>query len=748
MTLTWETENATSVTINNGVGSQALNGDKEVFVDSNTIFVLTASKGTEQDICTAPVTVLPPAAPSCDSFEANPQVFSNGVGGAVTLSWETTNTTGIEINYGVGTSSLEDGSLPTSFTASNITVPVERTYVLTAFGEDGSSVQCPAKVTIVPENIPVVSCSDVSFTASQTLVDPGDTVSLSWVFTGNVESASIAPNVANVMATSGVDVVVDTTTDYVMTVANSNNSVTCPLRITVTEPEIISCSNNVSFTADDYNLPRGGGDVKLTWSTTGLDSISINGVSSTNLSGSEEVRVNSDKTFTLTARKGTQVKECPISIDVSSGGGSSPSPKCDLDISDKKIERGEEITLTWDTTSAREVKITDNHGNVLLDSDDSDDFDGKLTIKPTEDTEYTLLSKRGSKERECEVEVDVKNNIVVLESRSQDPRVAGISLTQVPYTGFEAGPMLTTIFYFLLTLWGLFVAYVLVVRRDSIGGVSLAGAHDHVPYTDMSVEADTTDESSVADGYVQSVVAEAPVAPVAPAPVQATVPVNLPVATPVVGYEAMVSNMTEEETDESIEMTELENQAHAQMTLLSSDAMRYFADKVQSKDRVETLGTIIAEAKGTFPSEGGWVVINLARIESLMTAPEEAQVAVVPEVVTSAVEAPVATTEHAVTSGSLAEAIVSGNIVAAYQMIDNRPMVALSDAAADLDLVFRARKGDKVTISDVMETQTAHLSLEQIVAAIEALTGALDGTYTDEASAVKMAIMKAVKATA
>jgi hypothetical protein len=96
-------------------------------------------------------------------------------------------------------------------------------------------------------------------------------------------------------------------------------------------------------------------------------------------------------------------------------------------------------------------------------------------------------------------------------------------------------------------------------------------------------------------------------------------------------------------------------------------------------------------------------------------------------------------------TGSLAEAIVTGNIVAAYEMIGNRPMFALADAAADLDSVFRNRKGEENSVSDLLTETTASFSDEQIRNMIIALTSALDGTYTDEASAVKMAIMKAVK---
>ena len=50
--------------------------------------------------------------------------------------------------------------------------------------------------------------------------------------------------------------------------------------------------------------------------------------------------------------------------------------------------------------------------------------------------------------------------------------------------------------------------------------------------------------------------------------------------------------------------------------------------------------------------------------------------------------------------------------------------------------------------SELLMKSTASLTDAQILAMIEALTGALDGTYTDEGAAVKMSIMKAIKVVA
>ncbi len=194
-------------------------------------------------------------------------------------------------------------------------------------------------------------------------------------------------------------------------------------------------------------------------------------------------------------------------------------------------------------------------------------------------------------------------------------------------------------------------------------------------------------------------------------------------------------------TEESSELTELENQAHSQRILLSSDAMRYFVAKVISlEDRPTALDRVIAKARVSFPSEDGWVVLNLVRMEQLIEEVNIERDALVSD-------APIdLTATQPITAGSLAEAIVTGNVVAAYEMISHRPMVALADATSDLDMLYRYRKGEEVSISEMLKSESLSLSNEKLEAAIAALTSALDGTYTDEASAVKMAIMKAVKA--
>jgi hypothetical protein len=475
----------------------------------------------------------------------------------------------------------------------------------------------------------------------------------------------------------------------------------------VADPAVFTCEDNVSFTASDTSITRGQ-DATLAWSTTNVDSLTISGINATALSGNQSVSPAADTTYTLEATQGSDTISCPVTINVSTGGGGgggSSSPRCELEISAQRIDAGDEIELTWDSSRARELTLTDNFGNVLVTtedklSDEKDDlFDGSITLNPTRNTTYTLLVERGSRDRECEVDVEMDDETVLLQVRDQAPLVAGISLTQVPYTGFEAGPVMTVLFYMLLIMWALYITYVLVMPKAQLA---------MVPVRNNGVKSNE-DLMQNAERIRPDVFAAVSVAPVV------AVPANLPVAAAV----PVVTEIPDTNT--------VENQAHAMQALISSDAARTIAGMTNESNRTEVLGKIVADAKGMFPLEDNWVVINQSRLAQITD-------------VTATVVSPAPTG-----AGSLAEAIVTGNVVASYDLVGNRPMIALADAAADLDAVYRIKKGADATVSEMLAAETVNLSEEQVAGMIAALTGALDGTYSDESSAVKMAIMKAVK---
>jgi len=729
-TIQWTTAHAHTVTLSD-FGAVAVSGTKITpALFATTAYTLKAVGDGGEVNCIATVAVEKPEvvrAPKCDAFTATPGTIT--VGGNSTLAWRTTDATKVYINNGIGEVSAT-GSIGVSPLATI-------TYVLTVVGVNNQTVTCTVPVTVTPKPLPL--CESFTVTPS-TLPAGGGSVVLNWKVT-QASHATITPMIGAVSLVGSKSVTVTESTQFVLTAINNGDQVQCvaPVVVAGIEPPF-TCSDNVSFTAARDSITRGQ-STTLSWSTSGVDTVSISGINATNLSGTQSVSPTTNATYVLTAKKGTKSIDCPVTVRVTTsgggGGGGGVTPRCELTASTNRISAGDSVRLTWRTSGANEVVLTDDRGMSLfttadyLANDKTEHFNRSFTVKPTRTTTYTLLAARGSSDRECTVVVRVDSPIVVLETRTQEPLIAGISLTQVPYTGFEAGPFLTFMFYALLVLWSLYLTYLLVIRQRMASAVQ---DDNHIVVTPAE-EYIRQAEAVRPDVFVNAVMT-------APAKKeQQVLPQNLPIAKPVIGYEnqlvePMLGTHPHQVNDDVV--TDLENRAHAQKALFSSDAIRYFiATTTGTVERHTAIDSVIAEAKKSYPLEDGWVVINEMRMKQLCETCAD-------DMVSSAKEpfVPATVPEGA---GSLAEAIVTGNIVAAYEMIGNRPMFALADAAADLDGVYRNRKGGDVRVSDMLTKETASLSDEQIKKMITALTGALDGTYSDEASAVKMAIMKAVK---
>lgn len=634
-----------------------------------------------------------------------------------------------------------------------------------------------------------ITCEDnITFTASDTdlSVDGGD-VTFTWTTT-DVTGVSFDTLLTKTDLNGSETVTITDDVTVNLIAEGEGGPVQCPITITVDDPtpDPFTC-DDVTFTSSASEVDRGE-DVTLTWSTpSDVDSVSIDqGIGDVAASDSRIVDIDTDITYTLTAIRGSETAQCPVSIDVDSGGGGggggSSSPRCELTVSDRDINAGDEITIEWDTRNATEVTLYDDRDNILFTTDDflnkdkKDFFDYSITVSPTRDTEYTLVAERGSRDVDCEVNVRVdgdEDEVVVFSDRGQ---VAGIALSNVPYTGFEAGTVVTFLFYSLLAVWGLFLAYIFVLRRNTLLGFVLPGGQPHNSNTpDLSVEAvDSVSEESPAASYVAQVAPAMQPMAASQAHATAVAPANLPTGiatqgapTPVVGYAAYTQQQVSmptateasepvvpsapaaPETNESI-VKSLEDAAHTKHALLSSDAINHLLNECRpGTDRTQYLAQVIDLAKASYPTEDGWVVVNAERMQHLCARVEtdtsSASVSSTPAP-EAAGEAAAAVFETPAGTGSLAEAIVTGNIAAAYQMIGNRPMIALAEAAADLDAVFRLEQGEQAVVSELLETEARERTNEQLRAAIAALTGALDGTYSNEAEAVKMAILKAVKA--
>jgi phospholipase C len=125
-TLTWSTTNATSVSIDNGIGTVAASGSTTVSPTTTTTYTLTATGAGGTVTATATVTVaeLMPTA----KLTAAPSSITAGQ--TSTLTWTTTNATTVSINQGIGV---------VSASGTTVVSPTNTTqYILTATGSGGT----------------------------------------------------------------------------------------------------------------------------------------------------------------------------------------------------------------------------------------------------------------------------------------------------------------------------------------------------------------------------------------------------------------------------------------------------------------------------------------------------------------------------------------------------------------------------------------------------------------------------------
>lgn len=625
VTLTWATTNATNVSINNGIGVVLSDGSRTVSVTDDTTFTLTATRGTQTDTCTVtvPVNAEPEPTPTfCDAFTASPRTLT--APGNVTLTWATTNATNVSINNGIGTVSL-DGSR-------TVFVDEETRFILTAT-RGGEVDTCSVRVRFADtQNLPV--CDAFTATPSN-LTGPG-TVTLNWN-TSNASDVRINNGVGEVSEDGSRSVTVNQSTTFVLTARQGSNEVTCSVPVTISNVVPPVCD---AFTASPTTL-RSGEATTLTWNTTNASNVSIDqGIGVVSADGSRSVTVTGDTTYTLTAGNGLSTTTCQVSVNEESGGGGgggggSSSPRCTLRASDTRIEAGERVTLSWRNTRTNDIRLRDDHGRTLIDTREDDDEDvdedeDSIVVRPTRDTEYTLTVYRGSRTRTCEVEIEV-NDLEITSVRDRQPLVAGISLSNVPYTGFEAGPFLTTIFYTLLGLWAAAVAYYLVIRRQPLVKTSVGASEKVTPVIAPEPQKEEVFTNSVSNAVMEGAFTSSTHAPM-----------NLPtgdMASPQAprGYEAYYETgtfetMEEATVEETFELPHvvahevpngdlelLENRAHDAHVLMSTDALHFImAQTPDQTERINLLDMVVNAAKANFPKEDGWVVVNKERILTLL----------------------------------------------------------------------------------------------------------------------------------
>lgn len=173
-TLSWTTQNATSVSINNGIGTVSASGSRSVSPTSSTTYTLTATNDAGSVTSTATVQVSPRL--SIVSFNASPSQIQ--AGGSSTLSWNVSGSTAVTLD---GVAVAANGSKSVSPSATT-------TYTLAASGALSQSATAQATVTLSGGAALSLNVPSVDFGASGNTSQLALTVNtvgvFNWTLTG------------------------------------------------------------------------------------------------------------------------------------------------------------------------------------------------------------------------------------------------------------------------------------------------------------------------------------------------------------------------------------------------------------------------------------------------------------------------------------------------------------------------------------------------------------------------------------
>lgn len=256
-TLSWNVLGASSVSIDNGVGTQPASGSFTVNVTSTTLFTLTATnaKGTTTQTATVAVQVVLP--PQISSFTAAPATLPAG-GGTATLAWSIANTADtVSIAPGVGN--------VTGQTSKVVSVPATTTFTLSASNAGGTRTQ-QVTVTVAPDT----SAPTVSLAAAPAALSVAGNVTLSATASDNVGvtrvefwrgstllgQATAAPFTQLVGLTAADNGSVAFTAKAFDAAGNSSTSAAATVGVAIPLPD--TTSPTVSLTASAQNVTAPG----------------------------------------------------------------------------------------------------------------------------------------------------------------------------------------------------------------------------------------------------------------------------------------------------------------------------------------------------------------------------------------------------------------------------------------------------------------------------------------------------------
>jgi hypothetical protein len=354
ITLTWSTDRAETVSINQGIGVVAASGS--IIIPSlaePVVYTLTAQNGSGQQQATAPKN-------TTGAINVSPDVLP-AAGGTATLAWDFPCAVNCTIDNGIG-------EVPSSgsYVVNVSSVPIR--YTITAINASGAILddvminkECADPIIIQMKTDPVCSWS------------PGEPVTISWTNTsGCVTHCEIDQGIGDVSSNGSIVVTPNQTTTYTLFYSGPEGAGQTSITVPNILPSIIKY-----FYASPSAIPYGQ-STKLCWATQCAETSGIDqGIGSVSPNGNITVTPSSlpvTYTLSITGKGETIARSLNVNAKVNATFTATPST----------IKIGEPSTLSWTTVNANYCEIMPGIGEVPLN--------GTLEVTPPQKMTYTLYA--------------------------------------------------------------------------------------------------------------------------------------------------------------------------------------------------------------------------------------------------------------------------------------------------------------------------------------------------------------------
>ena len=681
--------NFTCVTTGSGGSIYPLSGSKN-FIPPLTVgthtYKLTATGAGGTKICNATVVVPPPPpnAPTCTLTLTEKKII-----------WNSTNAQSVSITSTTGSQAVGNNlQLNGSKTFTPPLGSGEHFYILSVLGTNGDSVFCGQSVFVAPPPPPpppgTPSCI---LTASPSIVDSGDTTTLAW-----------------------------------------------------------STLNAVSFSIDH-----------------GLGAAPISGGSTT----SPAITTATTFTGTVTNANG-DVAFCGALVTITSTPPPPPpppptgAPSCTLSVSNGNIKRGFKIAIFWTSENVTSGVIDHGIGNADPVASGSKDF-----IFPKKGTTtYTATFTGPDGDAVCSASVEVGGGggggggggcvgscggspppepKITLASAPTNGQILGasfVSLSQIPYTGFEAGVLLTILFWIAVALWSVGVAYIIIGKESMRFVAERIMSFMRLPIPKYSRTEDVYHDSL--DEYASPVFAPSVSQSIASAPY--ITPPSAVSAPTLASEEHTAPNAPHQSAIDGLpDITDvIESRAHATGVLLSPEAVAIV--KALHSERAEALrlfGELLNDAVRTIPREDGWILLSAERVNALI---KKTSTPDTPQPARQEVEAHKPSVAPALNDAAVNRFVimlVSGDRDGAFTFLHtlehegaSAPRFA-TGVATTLDALYRSKKNGSVFSDTALKEKAEPLSEANVCRLVEVFAHALDTAYQSQYTGLKIALAQA-----